>query len=111
MKTNGKYPKERKMKFTSDKSNPDKKKVSLRDAVDSLDLIPTKNGIYKPQPVAPPAKAPVKASTPKKKKSGNMFSNRKYKVQYSSREKAEKGMRKAVKAKQKGKSIGNLFNI
>jgi hypothetical protein len=94
-----------KMVFENDTRNPQKQPKTLREATGVKDILPTKNGIYRPTPQKPVAKipqtTPVKAA-PKPAKKDN--------VQYSSREKAEKAMHKGVKRNQKGKSLGNMFN-
>lgn len=98
-----KYPKNRKIKFVSDKNNPDKSRKTLRDADYMSESIPTKNGIYMPVPPAKPVPSEKKA--PKRAKY-----KRKNNVQFSSRKKAKKNMEKNIRRRQKGKPIRNRFN-
>jgi hypothetical protein len=67
-------------------------------------VLPTKDGIYK---LAKKPATPATASS-NKKKSKYKGNN---KVQFSSRGKAEKAMRKTVKRRQKGKGVKSMFDL
>lgn len=69
------------------------------------DVLPTRDGIYKP------AKKPAKPSTAKKATPKKPKKSSPKKVQFSSRAKAEKSMRKNVRRRQRGKSARNKFNL
>jgi|GEM_PF-1635481 len=94
-----------KMKFYEDADNPTRKKKPLSGAPDGKvtnlrDLLPTKNGIYKPTPLDPPGSKEKKRKP--KKKPGHFVSRDK-------RGGAVWAMKKTVKRKQKGKGIQNPF--
>jgi hypothetical protein len=105
-----KYPPKRRMKFTPDPKNPDKKKTSMRDQQSPSDAINPKHGIYKMQPVAPAIPVSTPEAKKKKKSKKSLFGNRNYKIQHSSPEHAKKSMQKNVRKKQKGRRIGSTFN-
>lgn len=97
------------MVFEKDSNNPQREKKGVmatpKGKFNSVaDILPTKNGIYKPSPAAP-AKSVSKPETTKPRKSGPK------KVQYSSQKRAVKGMKKTVKRAQKGKAPKTFFNI
>jgi len=87
------------------KAKPNKSPSGKTNSV--KDVLPTRDGIYKlaKKGTATPIKKAAPKSTAKKVKRP---SNRK--VQFSSRPKAEKAMRKNVKAKQKGRRGKSRFN-
>ena len=81
----------KKMKFVDDKPRPEKKTGGV------YDTLKTRDGIYKPVPVASAKKevpVPPKKEGPKPQK--------KKPVQFSSQKRAVKHMNKSIKAKQRG---------
>jgi len=99
-----------KYKFEKAKPTPRaKSNKSVKGGTNSVKaVLPAREGIYKMTKKSP-VETVKKSAPPASKKRVKRPSNRK--VQFSSRAKAERAMRKNVKAKQKGRRGKSRFNL